>query len=1408
LSVVAVVFGAARGWSADAAPRGLLDSVVTTLIGGNTGNGATDATTMPLTSLGGGIARDSAGVLYYTDNNRIIKQNGAAVTVFAGQLVSGSAAEGVSAANARFSSPTLLAIDASNNLYVLDQGNGRIRKIDTNGIVTTVAGNGTMVFQIADIGRIATDANLPNSIGGLAVNAAGDIFIGARGISCIYKIAAADKRLALIAGDGTAGQSRSGSSVVNAPLGGQFRDLALLGDGTLIYSTSSGAIRNLKADGTSVVIAGVLDSTVAAPGNDVTLVGTLYPDDGTKSALQTITATVTVNQVGGVNPGALAVDGGTIFFFDQAANRIRSFTVGGTIKTVFGEVTEGGQSSLQGFRGEGTLAAPSTPRLGVVVTAGPNGIIDSVPGGDDVVDNTSRPARIFAGANNTSNTTVAGDDIQVVANGAAATDDQTPRNDDPRLRVSNGRLVAAGGVVTFVDDQNFVVRQFTVGSTVNTIAGATNAIRRNNFIPLSFHQKLSTNAAMPALGAPIFSPSQVARSSTGGLFFDASDIQGNHNIYQFDPTASTITVIAGNVTTNGYRSSHGDGGPAATAKLTGLGTQVSVLADGTVLFADTNPQTLVSGQTIRAVSPAGVISTVCGKPGLSGNRAPDVDFTTVLANGNPVNPNLRVGQKATDVLLNTPFSVVGTSTSDFVVADEGNSRLLVVAGGNITVDQFVPGLAYLAPLSATVVVTASAPGGLTRIDYTNPAAITTTNAVSLANCRGIATGTIGGTAVVFVLGGGNQIDVRNAATLAQFYTIAPLTAVLPGGVNVTGFASNGTNLAIADASGTQIRTLALSLFTAGTSAPVPTGAQFPVVAGQFSNVLVNGYNLQTNFQFTNFTPVAFLGADILVGDDGVTQYRRITLGATAPQSTFTVVAGTGSERIGGADGGPATATSIGPVEGIAVDANGAVFFTDGTDITVRKVAGGIISVFAGIPGRSASNQPNNVNALQSCLSSSMGGLAFSPTGELHIADTGNNIVRKVMADGTIVTVAGIDEGIAGENGEGGNPLAARLADPHKIVFNANGDLYIGENISSLGRLHIVSTANIITTLAGGGADSMDYNPISAFEVSLSVAGLTIDTAGKIYVSDGSASVGRIADGLAQLVIGDPIAAGFNGDGLPGIQTLLAQPRGLAFDPTLGLIIVDTGNNRVRAVTNLAETTNTPPTAVIVATPGRLGVVPFKVHFDGTTSVDPDGDIVTYVWDFGDGGKGNGPTVDHTYTAQGMYTVTLKVTDSQGQSNSTTLNVFAAAPVISSQTTGKGAFKIAFGPKAVKPSDSFAIQMQNVSGLSNQVGKAATIFVGSFSIKATVGGKGIKSTNKNVSLLIDPVKKTVTVSIKGVKMTNAFAEMGVINQNTIAPAKPVLIPVVVNVANTLVIGDSFLFLYTSKFNSGASGKFSQ
>ncbi len=83
--------------------------------------------------------------------------------------------------------------------------------------------------------------------------------------------------------------------------------------------------------------------------------------------------------------------------------------------------------------------------------------------------------------------------------------------------------------------------------------------------------------------------------------------------------------------------------------------------------------------------------------------------------------------------------------------------------------------------------------------------------------------------------------------------------------------------------------------------------------------------------------------------------------------------------------------------------------------------------------------------------------------------------------------------------------------------------------------------------------------------------------------------------------------------------------------------------------------NTPPNAVLTATP-LSGQAPLQVQFDGTTSYDPDGSIVTYTWNFGDGGTADGPTATHSYSQAGTYTGSLRVTDNQGASDSAAFTI--------------------------------------------------------------------------------------------------------------------------------------------------------
>jgi PKD repeat protein len=83
--------------------------------------------------------------------------------------------------------------------------------------------------------------------------------------------------------------------------------------------------------------------------------------------------------------------------------------------------------------------------------------------------------------------------------------------------------------------------------------------------------------------------------------------------------------------------------------------------------------------------------------------------------------------------------------------------------------------------------------------------------------------------------------------------------------------------------------------------------------------------------------------------------------------------------------------------------------------------------------------------------------------------------------------------------------------------------------------------------------------------------------------------------------------------------------------------------------------NQPPVARATATP-TSGNAPLTVAFDGTTSSDSDGSIVSYAWTFGDGGNATGPTTSHAYQIAGVYTATLTVTDNQGATHSTTSSI--------------------------------------------------------------------------------------------------------------------------------------------------------
>jgi sugar lactone lactonase YvrE len=188
-----------------------------------------------------------------------------------------------------------------------------------------------------------------------------------------------------------------------------------------------------------------------------------------------------------------------------------------------------------------------------------------------------------------------------------------------------------------------------------------------------------------------------------------------------------------------------------------------------------------------------------------------------------------------------------------------------------------------------------------------------------------------------------------------------------------------------------------------------------------------------------------------------TDNHRIRM--VSPSGIMGTVAGGGSSWPG--DGGPATSASL-SVAGVAVDSAGNLYIADYANCRIRKVTpSGTITTVAGNGswGFSGDGGPATNGSL-----SGPAGLAVDAAGNLYVADTNNNRMRKVTPSGIISTVAG--NGIQGFSGDGGPATSASLYQPVGVAVDATGNLYIADWINC--RIRKVSTAGIISTVAGNG----------------------------------------------------------------------------------------------------------------------------------------------------------------------------------------------------------------------------------------------------------------------------------------------------------------------------------------------------
>ncbi|OYV85702.1 MAG: hypothetical protein B7Z73_13060, partial [Planctomycetia bacterium 21-64-5] len=212
----------------------------------------------------------------------------------------------------------------------------------------------------------------------------------------------------------------------------------------------------------------------------------------------------------------------------------------------------------------------------------------------------------------------------------------------------------------------------------------------------------------------------------------------------------------------------------------------------------------------------------------------------------------------------------------------------------------------------------------------------------------------------------------------------------------------------------------------------------------------------------------------------------------------TTVAGNGTADFSG-DGGPATAAELNDPEGVAVDSSGDLFIADRGNNRIREVdhSTGIITTVAGngTSGFSGDGGPATAAEIQPPQ-----GVAVDSLGDLFIADNNNERIREVdHATGVITTVAG--NGTFGFSGDGGAATAAEFRGPTSVAVNSSGDIFIADLLND--RIREVDLATgVITTATGNGtrAFSGDGGPATAAEVD-SPQYLATDSSGDLFIAD-------------------------------------------------------------------------------------------------------------------------------------------------------------------------------------------------------------------------------------------------------------------------------------------------------------------
>ncbi len=668
-------------------PNGTISTVAGKTVSGFSGDGG-PATNANL-SHPSGVCLDLAGNLYFADsaNNCVRKvDTTGTITTAVGGVYGGYAGDGGPAIGARLSSPSALAIDASGSLYIADTGNARVRKVDTNGTITTVAGNGIQTYA-GDTG-MATNASLysPN---GLTVDAFGSIYLAdARN----YRIRKVDSYgfVNTIVGNGS-------SSFLN-PLG-----VALDGAGNLLIADQVfGRIRKvlLYSSYPALTLASVNASNA---GSYTVVVNNAYGSVTSTVAVLTVEAPpiITVQPASltallGSNPTLLVAAAGsgplTYLWYFGGTNLVQSSPDAAISLPSISTNNAGGYSVVitNAYGSVTSQTATLTVALPPSIVTPPGTQTASAGSGVDLIVSAGGSGPFSYQWLHNGTNFLSSIITTVVGNGTAAYAGDGGPATNASLNGPQGVAVDALGELIIIDTSNQCVRLVGTNGIITTVAG--NGVGAYS------------GDGGPATNASLNSPRRAALDAYGNLFI--SDF-GNYRIRKVGANG-IITSVAG----TGISTNLGDGDLAVNASI-GDPSGLTLDAAGDLFIAETltyrvqevNAQGIIT--TIAGVGPGGLPFSGDGGPATSAHlgqpfglaldaagelyisdsanhRVRKVDtngiITTVAGNGFGFTGD---GYPATSTGLGFVFGATVDRAGDLIVADTSDNRILIVKTNGI-----------------------------------------------------------------------------------------------------------------------------------------------------------------------------------------------------------------------------------------------------------------------------------------------------------------------------------------------------------------------------------------------------------------------------------------------------------------------------------------------------------------------------------------------------------------------------------------------------------------------------------------------------------------------------------------------------------------------------------------------------